>query len=255
MMGLAAIPAIMAVKDISGDVLSTTGAGLDMLGDVAGDVGDSMENQEIANPVAPLVQGAGKLLDVVGKGGKFLGDVIGSDERIKDVVDGIDDVMANLFDEYLRSPAFREAAAEYVGPYVISDFNEKILRDYANKEGPLSEKDLAVVSYIMGKGDGDLDPMESNNWTDDMVQEYAENLRNFLYTYKDSAKVVDPSIDPDEYHRGPMAQDIEKVAPDCVKETEEGVKVVDGNRLALVNAGVIGDLARRLIELEDRVYG
>ena len=52
-----------------------------------------------------------------------------------------------------------------------------------------------------------------------------------------------------------MAQDIEKVAPDCVKETSQGVKVVDGNRLALVNAGVIGDLARRLIELEDKING
>lgn len=38
-----------------------------------------------------------------------------------------------------------------------------------------------------------------------------------------------------------------------VKETPEGVKTVDGNRLALVNAGVIGDLARRLIALEDKL--
>ena len=64
---------------------------------------------------------------------------------------------------------------------------------------------------------------------------------------------VDPSIDPEEVHRGPMAQDIEKVAPDCVRETPDGIKVVDGNRLALVNAGVIGDLARRLIALENKV--
>ena len=52
-----------------------------------------------------------------------------------------------------------------------------------------------------------------------------------------------------------MAQDIEQVAPDCVKETDKGVKVVDGNRLALVNAGVIGDLARRLLHLEEVVNG
>ena len=119
----------------------------------------------------------------------------------------------------------------------------------------MTEDEVAALSYIMGKGDGNLDPLDSDNWSDDMVQEYADNLRNFLYTYKESAKQVDSSIDPNEYHRGPMAQDIEKVAPDCVKETPQGIKVVDGNRLALVNAGVIGDLARRLIELEDIVSG
>ena len=88
-----------------------------------------------------------------------------------------------------------------------------------------------------------------------MLDKYAQHLHNYLYTYKESAKQVDPSIDPSEKHIGPMAQDIEQVAPDCVKETDQGVKVVDGNRLALVNAGVIGDLARRLLHLEEVVNG
>ena len=74
----------------------------------------------------------------------------------------------------------------------------------------MTEDEVAALSYIMGKGDGNLDPSDSDNWSDDMVQEYADNLRNFLYTYKESAKQVDSSIDPNEYHRGPMAQDIEK---------------------------------------------
>lgn len=167
--------------------------------------------------------------------------------------DKIQEVLAQLFSEYLASKAFEEAAGPYVGPYVISDYNQKILKRLANKKEPLSEDEVATLTYIMGKGDGNLDPSDADDWSDDMVQEYADNLRNFLYTYKESATAVDPSIDPNEPHRGPMAQDIEKVAPDCVKETTQGVKVVDGNRLALVNAGVIGDLARRLIELEDKV--
>lgn len=167
----------------------------------------------------------------------------------------IQEILSQLFTEYLHSDSFKKALKPYYGQYVLSDMNQKILRKYANKKEPLTQDEIEMLMFIMGKGDGNLDPLESGEWTDDMVQEYADNLQNFLYTYKDSATEIDSSIDPEEYHRGPMAQDIEKVAPDCVKETEQGVKVVDGNRLALVNAGVIGDLARRLIDLEDKVNG
>lgn len=167
----------------------------------------------------------------------------------------LQNILSDLFFEYVNSEQFAKELEPYVGPYVLSDLNQKTLKRLANKKEPLTEDEAAAVMYIMGKGDGNLDPSDSADWTDDMVQEYADNLRNFLYTYKDSATEIDPSIDPEEYHRGPMAQDIEKVAPDCVKETSEGVKVVDGNRLALVNAGVIGDLARRVIDLEERLNG
>lgn len=171
------------------------------------------------------------------------------------MIEALMEALADGFDSFLASDAFAAACEPYVCSMVVSDFNQKVLRRLANKKEPLSEDEVAALTYIMGKGEGRLDPMSSDDWSDDMVQEYADNLRNFLYTYKESAKKVDPSIDPDEEHRGPMAQDIEKVAPDCVRETPQGIKVVDGNRLALVNAGVIGDLARRLISLEDAVYG
>lgn len=170
------------------------------------------------------------------------------------MIDAIQKALEDTFSDYLQSPEFKAAASPYIHDYVMSDLNQKVLRGFANSKQPLTRNQLALVSRIMGKGTSNVD-MSNNEWSDDMVQEYADNLRNFLYQYKESATDVDPSIDPSEYHRGPMAQDIEKVAPDCVKETEQGVKVVDGNRLALVNAGVIGDLARRLIDLEDRLYG
>lgn len=163
--------------------------------------------------------------------------------------------LAEVFSAFLQSDAVMEAIEPYVSSMVVSDFNQKVVKNLANKKEPLTEDELSALMYIMGKGDGNLDPSSSGEWSDDMVQEYADNLRNFLYTYKESATKIDPSLDPTEKHRGPMAQDIEKVAPDCVRETPQGVKVVDGNRLALVNAGVIGDLARRMIELEDAVYG
>ena len=168
----------------------------------------------------------------------------------------IQQALQDCFVDFLGSKKFMQQMQPYYEGMVISDMNQKILKRLANKKEQLSQDELAAVSYIMGQGDGRLDPSQySDEWSDDMVQEYADNLRNFLYTYKESATKVDPRIDPNEEHRGPMAQDIEKVAPDCVHETAEGVKTVDGNRLALVNAGVIGDLARRLIALEDKVNG
>ena len=50
-----------------------------------------------------------------------------------------------------------------------------------------------------------------------------------------------------------MAQDIEKVNPACIKETEDGIKTVDTQRLAMMNAGVIADIIRRLDALEEKL--
>jgi len=166
-----------------------------------------------------------------------------------DIFSFVEDVFFSVLD----SPDIWKELISKAIPYVISDERQKRIKTFANKNGPLTDDELNELVYTYGKGEGNLDPSDMDNWTDDMVQEYADNLRNFLYQYKESATSIDPRIDPNEYHRGPMAQDIEKVAPDCVKETPEGVKTVDGNRLALVNAGVIGDLARRLIALEDKL--
>lgn len=175
--------------------------------------------------------------------------------------------MSKVFLDYVASDRFKEAmrSEEYdnmmIGGLndkfgkVLSDNRQKYIRGLASGTGQLSENDVRMLAEEMGQGDSKYDPYGDDEWSEDMVQEYADNLRNFLYMYKDEATDIDPSIDPNEEHRGPMAQDIEKVAPDCVKETAQGVKVVDGDRLALVNAGVIGDLARRVLDLEARVNG
>ena len=143
----------------------------------------------------------------------------------------------------------------------VSDFNMKLLKGIANKKEKLSPEEAWFVSQMAGRDDSGRHPFADMGYDDDggateeQLEKYAEFLRNYLYTYKDEAQDIDPSIDPEEEHVGPMAQDIEKVAPDCVNETHEGVKKVDGQRLALVNAGVIGELARRVLELEAKVNG
>lgn len=136
---------------------------------------------------------------------------------------------------------------------VISDLRCKAVKELVDRGGPYSDDEVYFFGQMAGPMNGHS--FNEDDWEDEgLADKYAEHIRNYLYTYKDSATKIDPSIDPEEEHIGPMAQDIEQVAPDCVKETEEGVKVVDGNRLALVNAGVIADLARRLNDLEAKVY-
>lgn len=123
---------------------------------------------------------------------------------------------------------------------------------YKNK-GNFSEDDVRAIIDDLGYLDDGMDIDDDNDWDDETMNAYADYIHNYWYTYKDIAKSVDPSIDPNEEHLGPMAQDIEQVNPACVKETPEGVKEVDTARLAMMNAGVVADLVRRLMALEERV--
>lgn len=176
-----------------------------------------------------------------------------------------EDIIKKVCDQYFDDLRYEQQCK------ILSDINCKVLKQLASKEGDFDADDIYLLETIRDNelnnpytdkennpvfkffGNGFTKPDE--NASDDMVQEYADNLYNYLYSYKPEAQQLDPRIDPSEDHRGPMAQDIEKVAPDCIVDTPEGYKEVDGSRLALVNAGVIGDLSRRLIALEEKING
>ena len=169
----------------------------------------------------------------------------------------------NIFDRFVSEHS-QEIMENALGRYaegILSDERKKRMTEMRDRGGPLSNDEIMLLMDMAGPDSAGFGPEgifgsdDDMGVTEDMLDAYAEHLRNYLYNYKDEAQDIDPSIDPEEEHAGPMAQDIEKVAPDCVKETPEGVKTVDGERLALVNAGVIGELARRVKELEERIYG
>ena len=172
-------------------------------------------------------------------------------------------LFAGFLEEQLSDPGseLSQIYGELAADERVSDFNMKLLKGIANKKGKLSPEEAWFAAQMAGRSDSGMHPFmdmgddDDGGATEEQLEKYAEFLRNYLYTYKDEAQDIDPSIDPEEEHVGPMAQDIEKVAPDCVKETPEGVKTVDGQRLALVNAGVIGELARRVLELEAKLNG
>lgn len=125
--------------------------------------------------------------------------------------------------------------------------------DLFKNAGNFTEDDVKGITQELGFFQGRDFNNDKEEWDDDMLNAYAEYIKNYWYTYKDAATEIDPTIDPEEEHYGPMAQDIEKVNPACVKETPEGVKTVDAARLAMMNSGIIADVIRRLFVLEMEV--
>jgi hypothetical protein len=83
--------------------------------------------------------------------------------------------------------------------------------------------------------------------TTDMIAEVAEYINNYTYHYKPGIG-ENPSIE----YSGPMAQELLQVDGyrSCVFEDESGMLQVDTGRLAMVNAGMIADLSKRLLMLE-----
>ena len=138
----------------------------------------------------------------------------------------------------------------------LSDIRMKHIKEDFDNYGRCSSKDFDWLLRRIGKlkhNNREYDPFNEADWEDDtdssVLNAYADHIRNYVYTYKPEAVEVDSRIDPEQEHIGPMAQDIEQVNPACVKETAEGVKTVDSARLAMMNAGAIGELARQLNEL------
>lgn len=189
------------------------------------------------------------------------GEIYVSDDDREKMYDELDGLFADFLEGELSDPNSELGGIlqEMESDYIVSDFNAKLVRELAVKGAPLSPIEAHALAFLAGKDKSGWHPFIGNNddggATEDQLEKYAEHIRNYIYTYKDEAREIDPSIDPEEEHVGPMAQDIEKAAPDCVKETPEGVKTVDGERLALVNAGMIGELARRLLKLESEING
>ena len=141
----------------------------------------------------------------------------------------------------------------------LCDARMKWIKEDWDRDGKPSREDMMWLikqNGLFHHNDRDYDPDDYDSWGDEdgsILGAYANNIKNYVYNYKPEATQVDPNIDPNQEHIGPMAQDIEQVNPACVKETPEGVKTVDTSRLAMMNAGAIGDLAREIQEIKARL--
>ena len=141
----------------------------------------------------------------------------------------------------------------------LCDARMKWIKEDWDRDGKPSREDMMWLikqNGLFHHNDKDYDPDDYDSWGDEdgsILGAYADNIKNYVYNYKPEATQVDPNIDPNQEHIGPMAQDIEQVNPACVKETPEGVKTVDTSRLAMMNAGAIDDLAREIQDLKVRL--
>lgn len=144
----------------------------------------------------------------------------------------------------------------FYGDY-LSDEDAKIIHDNCDPKEllevvletkqPLSRHTAALLEEVL-RG-------ESSLLKDDTLQRYADFVKNYHYNYKPEAQSIDPSIDPKEEQIGIMAQDIEKVNPATITEDDAGYKEVDTRRLALMNAGAIGELAREVAAIKETLHG
>lgn len=140
----------------------------------------------------------------------------------------------------------------FYGDY-LSDDDAKIIHDSCDPKElleavletkqPFSRHTAALLKEVLRGEDSLL--------ADDTLQRYADFVKNYHYNYKPEAQDIDPAIDPNEEQIGIMAQDIEKVNPATVTEDDAGYKEVDTRRLALMNAGAIGELAREVAALKE----
>lgn len=135
------------------------------------------------------------------------------------------------------------------GGIIKNDNSDARMKDFDGKEKYF---DSDKVRYILEKI-GKLKEFNDEETVDDEVlAKYADYVHNYLYTYNDEALKVDPTTDTEQEHIGPMAQDLQQVNPATVeKDPESGYLTVNTGRLALMNAGAIAELARRLEALEN----
>ncbi len=136
--------------------------------------------------------------------------------------------------------------------YEVIDDLKEVAAAIMSLGAPFNEREVELLAKVAGNlDDYDFD-RDGDLWRDDVLDKYAKYVFNYEYAYNDEAKKVDPTIDTEQIHVGPMAQDLEKVNPAVVVEDDKtGYKTVDTGRLALMNAGAIADLAREVKELKD----
>lgn len=79
-----------------------------------------------------------------------------------------------------------------------------------------------------------------------------EGIDNYVYEYTDEAKEKYPDQTNGDLNIGPMAQDLEKnpITASAVEEDANGIKHVNGTRLALDAIALISDMSKRISELE-----
>lgn len=122
-------------------------------------------------------------------------------------------------------------------------------------------QNLATIGQIAGNIGGALVGLSDERMkeiVDDAQNRYGslskmiEGIDNYVYEYTDEAKEKYPEQTNDEVNIGPMAQSLEEnpITASAVEEDADGIKHVNGTRLALDAIALISDMSKRISELE-----
>jgi hypothetical protein len=130
-----------------------------------------------------------------------------------------------------------------------------------NNQYNRASQNLATIGQVVGNVGGALVGLSDERMkeiVDDAQNRYGslskmiEGIDNYVYEYTDEAKEKYPEQTNDEINIGPMAQDLEKnpITASAVEEDANGIKHVNGTRLALDAIALISDMSKRISELE-----
>lgn len=130
-----------------------------------------------------------------------------------------------------------------------------------NNQYNRATQNLATIGQVAGNIGGALVGLSDERMkeiVDDAQSRYGnlskmiEGIDNYVYEYTDEAKEAYPDQTNDEINIGPMAQSLEAnpITASAVEEDANGIKHVNGTRLALDAIALISDMSKRISELE-----
>lgn len=130
-----------------------------------------------------------------------------------------------------------------------------------NNQYNRATQNLATIGQVAGNIGGALVGLSDERMkeiVDDAQNRYGnlskmiEGIDNYVYEYTDEAKEAYPDQTNGDLNIGPMAQDLEKnpITASAVEEDANGIKHVNGTRLALDAIALISDMSKRISELE-----
>lgn len=130
-----------------------------------------------------------------------------------------------------------------------------------NNQYNRATRNLATIGQIAGNIGGALVGLSDERMkeiVDDAQNRYGslskmiEGIDNYVYEYTDEAKEKYPDQTNNDLNIGPMAQSLEAnpITASAVEEDADGIKHVNGTRLALDAIALISDMSKRISELE-----
>ncbi|WP_407453966.1 hypothetical protein [Methanobrevibacter sp.] len=93
---------------------------------------------------------------------------------------------------------------------------------------------------------------DDNNWGDKSLLDAYKNLSTLIFQYNEKGVELDPTQDTSTVHTGVSAQEVSEIPElkSAVRETPDGIKMLDIRELCTSNTAAIAEIARRIEKIE-----